>query len=86
MLCACVHAVRMSKMLQVRNVPEKVHRRLKDLAAQSGKTLSAYVLEELERLTEQPTIEEWLERTRRQPPVKLSRPAAEWVREDRDSH
>lgn len=76
----------MSKMVQVRNVPDSVHRRLRVLAAQSGKTLSAFVLEELERLTEQPTIEEWIERVHTRAPVRLTRPTAEWVREDRESH
>jgi antitoxin FitA len=81
-----MHASRMRKMLQVRNVPERLHRRLKVLAAERGMTLSGYVLEELERLADQPTIDEWLERVRTREPARLKRSAAEWVREDRESH
>lgn len=76
----------MSKMVQIRNVPEKVHRRLRVLAAQNGKTLSAFLLEEMVRLTELPTIDEWVDRVRSRAPVHLTRSTAEWVREDRESH
>lgn len=86
-MCAtCVHARDMSKMIQIRNVPDGTHRKLRVLAAQSGKTLSAFLLEEIERLTERPTIDEWIERVRSRAPANLSRSTAEWVREDRDSH
>jgi plasmid stability protein len=49
-------------MVQVRNVPEALHRKLKARAADSGKTLSAYLLTELERLAARPTREEMLAR------------------------
>jgi plasmid stability protein len=48
----------MPKMLQVRNVPEDVHETLKRRAAESGMTLSSYVLRELNRLAARPTQEE----------------------------
>ena len=85
MRVTCVHAVRMPKMLQVRNLPDSLHRKLKMLAAQKGMTLSSFVLGELLRVAEQPTIEEWIADVHKQPAVRLSRPVAEWVREERDS-
>ncbi len=84
MRCACEHAVRMSKMVQIRNVPGSLHRRLKERAAREGKTLSGYLLEELEQIASQPTLGEWFERLREEPPVRTRRSAAEYVREGRD--
>ena len=54
----------MSKMLQIRNVPEKVHRRLKARAAMAGMSLSEYVLAEIRRSLQRPTREELLARLR----------------------
>ncbi|MCE9636037.1 MAG: hypothetical protein K8T90_10045 [Planctomycetes bacterium] len=76
----------MSKMLQVRNVPEKLHRRLKERAARRGMTLSAYVLEELESIADELPMDEWVESVRELPPVRLKSSVAELVRKDRDSH
>ncbi len=52
----------MSKLLQIRNVPDSVHRTLKVRAAQAGLTLSDYVLRELVLVAERPTLEELLGR------------------------
>ncbi len=46
---ACTHASHMSKMVQIRNVPDTLHRTLKVRAADSGQTLSDYPLREPER-------------------------------------
>ncbi len=48
----------MSKMIQVRNVPDDVHRRLKTRAAAAGLSLSDYVKRDLESAASQPTIDE----------------------------
>lgn len=45
----------MSRLIQVRNVPDEVHRALKVHAAEHGRTLSAYLLAELERVAARPT-------------------------------
>jgi plasmid stability protein len=47
----------MSKMIQVRNVPDDVHRTLKVRAAAEGLSLSDYVKRDLEELATQATIE-----------------------------
>lgn len=46
--------------IQVRNVPEDFHRRLKARAAARGQSLSDYVLEELRVAADRPTMGEWL--------------------------
>lgn len=62
----------MSKMIQVRNVPDKLHRALKVRAAQQGKSLSAFLIEELERLASIPTREEMLARLQSRSRIDLS--------------
>ena len=52
----------MSVMIQVRNVPDAVHRTLKTRAAASGTSLSDYIKRELTRAAEQATLEEVDER------------------------
>jgi plasmid stability protein len=64
-------------MIQVRNVPEDMHRRLKARAALAGMSLSDYILAELRRTLERPTRQELLERLATRPAVRLKpRPAA----------
>ena len=76
MRSTCAHACHMSKMVQVRNVPDALHRKLKARAAHSGQTLSAYLLAELERLAARPTREEMLARIHSRKRVTLKTPAA----------
>jgi plasmid stability protein len=73
------------KTLQVRNVPDDLHRALKVRAAQSGSSLSEYVLAELRRAAERPTRAELLERIRSRPRARGSVDAAALVRAERDT-
>jgi plasmid stability protein len=57
----------MSKMIQIRNVPDDVHRQVKARAALAGMSLSEYLLREIGRLIERPTREELLARLRSVP-------------------
>ena len=75
----------MSKMIQIRNVPEALHRKLKARAASAGMSLSDYLLIEMRKVAEIPTIDEIRERVRSLPPVELPISAAELVRAERDS-
>ena len=52
------NVIHMSKMIQVRNVPDDVHRTLKVRAAAEGLSLSDYIKRDLEELAKQATIEE----------------------------
>jgi plasmid stability protein len=85
MRLACTHAYRMSKMVQIRNVPDALHRKLKVRAADSGQTLSDYLLAELERLAERPTRHEMLTRIHSRKRVTLETPAATVIRRERES-
>jgi plasmid stability protein len=51
-------------MVQVRNVPDEIHRKLKARAALAGMSISEYLLREIERSLERPTREELLVRLR----------------------
>lgn len=75
----------MAKMIQIRNVPEALHRRLKARAAVAGRSLSDYLLAEIERVATLPTREEMLERIHRRSRVTLPVPAADVIRRERDS-
>lgn len=75
----------MSKMIQIRNVPEALHRKLKVRAASAGKTLSDYLLGEISRIAAAPTRAEMLERLHSRARVKLSEPSAKTIRRERDS-
>jgi plasmid stability protein len=75
----------MSKMIQVRDVPDQVHSTLKVRAAREGMSLSDFIKRELERTVERPTMREWLELTQRTRPIPAKRSAAQVVRELRDA-
>ena len=75
----------MSKMVQIRNVPDSLHRTLKARAADSGHTVSDYLLAELERLAARPTREDMLARLHSRKRVRLKTPAAVVIREERES-
>lgn len=75
----------MSTMVQIRNVPAELHRRLKARAAMEGLSMSDYVLRELRKSLDRPTREEILERLRALPVRRLRPSAAEVVRAERDS-
>jgi plasmid stability protein len=75
----------MSVMVQVRNVPEALHRRLKSRAALRGMSLSDYLLGELREAAERPTIEELRARLDARTSPALSIDPAEAVRAERES-
>jgi plasmid stability protein len=72
-------------MIQIRNVPPELHRRLKVRSAVEGMTMSDYVLRELRKALERPTREAVLERLRTRRPARLRRSPAEVIRAERDS-
>lgn len=70
----------MPKMIQLRNVPDDLHRKLKARAALQGLSLSDYLIAEARRLAERPTVEELRARLSERDPVKLRIPAARIIR------
>jgi antitoxin FitA len=81
----CKYVRSMPKMIQVRNVPDSLHRRLKSKAALEGLSLSDFLLREMEDVAERPTIKELAERIASRTPVKYKRSPVEILREERDS-
>jgi antitoxin FitA len=75
----------MSTMIQIRNVPEELHRKLKSRAALAGMSLSDYLLAELRQVAEWPTPAELRERLARLSPTNPVPPPADAVRAERDS-
>jgi hypothetical protein len=73
------------KMIQIRNVPDELHRSLKERAAREGRTLSDLILSDLPRLAHKPSPEEILARIRTRAPVG-GPPADELIRSGRDHH
>jgi hypothetical protein len=73
----------MSKMIQVRNVPDDLHRTLKVRAAEQGLSLSDYILRELETVVAQPTIPELLDWVDKQPGAEIGDAAVELIRAHR---
>jgi hypothetical protein len=76
----------MSKMIQLRHVPDALHRQLKARAALSGLPLSEYLIREVRKIAEQPTVEEMRERLRQRDPYRGKLATTEDLRAERDSH
>ena len=72
-------------MIQIRNVPEDIHRTLKARAAHAGMSLSDYLLKEIRQLAARPTLDELVERLRQRKPVRTRESAAEIIRRHRDA-
>lgn len=67
----------MSTMIQIRNVPDDLHRKLKSRAALAGMSLSDYLLGEARRAADRPTPDEIRKRLESRQPVKFKGSAAE---------
>jgi plasmid stability protein len=74
----------MSKMIQIRHVPDNLHRRLKGRAALAGMSLSDYLLGELRRIAERPTLDEMLDRLSKLEPIMVRENIADAVRKERN--
>ena len=75
----------MPKMVQIRNMPDDIHRKMKARAAAAGMSLSDYLLNEVRMAAERPTMEEFRARLARLTPVTLSESVEDAVRAERDS-
>ena len=76
----------MSKMIQIRNVPDSLHRKLKARAAMEGMSLSYYLMAEIRRIADRPTIRKLRERLEKRIPVVPKIAPDEAMRLERDSH
>lgn len=75
----------MQRMIQIRHVPEEIHRKLKVRAAQAGMSLSDFLLREVSRIAQRPDLNDLLERIRRRPSPRRSETAAQAIRAERES-
>ncbi len=74
----------MTKMIQLRHVPDSLHRRLKSRAALAGLSLSDFLIREVRKIAEQPSPEEMLERLSRRVPYAGDISPTSIIREERD--
>ncbi|HZQ31849.1 MAG TPA: antitoxin [Mycobacterium sp.] len=72
------------KVVQIRNVPDHVHRTLRTRAAAAGVSLSDYLLAELVRVAERPSIADVLARSSRRAGGADSEAIVDAVRSGRD--
>lgn len=73
----------MPKMIQLRNVPDGLHRNLKARVALAGMSLSDYLLAEIKEIAETPTLAELRKRLHTRRPVPARIDTAQLVREER---
>lgn len=71
-------------MIQIRNVPDNVHRTLKSRAALAGMSLSDYLLKELREVAARPTLEEMIARLESRSKVTPAVSSADVIRQERD--
>ena len=84
MWSTCDHVLHMTAMIQIRNVPDALHRRLKSRAALAGMSLSDYLLGEIRSTAERPTLEELRARLDRRSRINPSVTPAQAVRAERE--
>jgi plasmid stability protein len=70
-------------MIQIRNVPDDVHREIKARAARAGMTLSDYLKREVERLVAVPPVEDVLDRARSRERPRLDESIVDMLRDER---
>ena len=83
MQIACDNVICMAS-LQIRNVPEQLHRELKARAAESGMTLSDYLLEEIRDVAVRPSMHQWLDKVSRREPVETTLTPSEAIHLERE--
>jgi plasmid stability protein len=84
MSTTCNYRRRMSKMIQLRHVPDALHRQLKARAAMEGLSLSEFLIREARKIAERPTMDEIRARLASQPPVQTRTSVTKLLREERD--
>lgn len=74
----------MSKMIPLRHVPDALHRRLKARAALAGLSLSDFLVREVRKIAEEPTLQEMLDRLKTREPYEGDLSPSAVIREERD--
>ena len=84
MRITCDYLIYMATMIQIRNVPDELHRKLKSRAALAGQTLSDYLLRQVGDIAARPTQHELLARLRSLPAIDLKSDPVDILREERE--
>jgi len=85
MWSTCGYLRHVAKMIQLRHVPDALHRKLKARATEEGLSLSEYLIREAERLVERPSPAQMRARLASRLPVRPSTPPAQAVRLERET-
>jgi antitoxin FitA len=75
----------MSMTIQLHNVPDELHRKLKSRAALAGMSLSDYLIGEIRQVAERPTLDEMRARLASRIPTNPAETPANAVRAERDT-
>ena len=70
----------MPVMIQLRNVPDELHKKLKVRAAEAGMSLSDYILKDVQKKAELPTMKEWLNKFKGSEPIVTKESTLETLR------
>lgn len=73
----------MAKMIQIRHVPDSLHRQLRVRAARAGMSLSDYLRLELEQTVKRLSMDELREKLDALEPVRVSESPAQALRRER---
>lgn len=84
MWVTCMYGGGMAKMIQLRDVPDDLHHKLKARTALEGLSLSDYLLEQVRRVAERPTVGELRHRLAQRASVVPRVPSAKVVRAGRE--
>ena len=84
MSSTCSYVPHMPKMIQLRHVPDELHGRLKARAALEGLSLSEFLVQEVRRAADRPTIRELRARLAARDRVVVKSPPAKAVRAERN--
>lgn len=84
MCSTCEYVRHMSKMIQLRHVPDSLHRQLKARATIEGMSLSEYLIREVRKIAERPTLNEIKARLAAMGPSRLKTSPTAIIREERD--
>jgi len=74
----------MPNTIQLRNVPDTLHRKLKMRAAMQGTSLSEYLGKEIKLIDQRTALQETLAEIAKLPPVRWGEPVAKTIRKLRD--
>lgn len=85
MFSTCDNVSNVSKTIQLRNVPDPLHRTLKSRAAMAGLSLSDFLIRELRILSERPTSQQLRDRVQARQKVELKESPSDAVRAERDN-